>query len=178
MEVWKDIPGWEGLYQASSRGRIRSVDRSVLRACRWGGVKLRTYKGMLLKSLTNPDGYQYVGLSRGKSQCRFVHVLVAAAFIGPKPAGCVVSHRDGNPANNCIKNLRYATFSQNYLDSVQHGTAPLGIRNHNAKLDEDSVKWIREHGRGETLGRLAAKFGVCKYTIYRARKGLAWAHVG
>ena len=119
VEQWKPVHGYEGIYEVSSHGRVRSLDRTVTysdgRVCR--------LKGKALRTPPNQDGYPRANLSaQGKSQVRHVHALVAEAFIGPRPDGVDVCHGDGDPANNRLDNLRYGTRSENMLDAVRHGT--------------------------------------------------------
>ena len=120
LEQWKPVNGYEGIYEVSSQGRVRSVDRTVTysngRVCHLEGRVLRT-------PLSKRGGYPFVNLCiQGKCQVRTVHSLVAEAFIGPRPEGAEVCHNDGNPANNRVDNLRYGTSSDNALDKVRHGT--------------------------------------------------------
>lgn len=91
-EIWKDIPGHEGRLQASDFGRVRS---------------LRVLKARPRRNV----GYLSVGLSGTSSG--YVHDLVAKTFIGPKPPGFTVNHRDGNKVNNIPANLEYVTQGQN-----------------------------------------------------------------
>ena len=119
-ERWKPVNGYVGIYEVSSHGRVRSVDRAITRSD--GQVHRR--KGKLLRTpLSTGGGYPFLRLSaQGKTQVRTVHSLVAEAFIGPRPEGREVCHNDGNPANNRLDNLRYGTSSDNQLDKVRHGT--------------------------------------------------------
>lgn len=129
-ETWRPIPGFEGAYESSDCGRVRSLDRTVLHKT---GVKHRV-RGRILKPATSADGYQYLMLGVGKH--RRVHVLVLQAHTGPAPEGMEACHNDGDPANNVLANLRWDTRSQNLKDKRQHGTdhevnkthCPLGHR--------------------------------------------------
>jgi hypothetical protein len=103
-ETWKPVVGYEGLYEVSDRGRVRTVPR-------------------ILKPGTLNHGHLHVNLwINRKGKTRTVHRLVAAAFIGPCPDGQEVRHLDGNPTNNAVENLKYGTRSENLLDRVRHGT--------------------------------------------------------
>ena len=119
-EHWKPVNGYEGIYEVSSHGRVRSLDRVVTRS----DGKVYRYKGKVLsEGLSKRGGYRLVSLwDQGKGQTRHVHSLVAEAFIGTRPEGTEVCHNDGNPANNHLDNLRYGTPSENKLDQVLHGT--------------------------------------------------------
>lgn len=110
---WRDIPGFEGYYQASIYGQIRSVDRLV-KHCK-GKNGLRLIKGRMLKPQENKQTKYYtVMLSvNGYPKCFTVHSLVAAAFLGPVPENKVIDHIDGNRQNNIISNLRYVSSKEN-----------------------------------------------------------------
>ena len=127
-ERWKPVSGYEGLYEVSSHGRVRSLDRNVTRS----DGQVHRYKGKLLRTpLSTGGGYPFVRLSaQGKTQVRTVHSLVAEAFIGTRPEGMEVCHNDGNPANNRLDNLRYGTPSENELDKLRHGTHTNAAKRH------------------------------------------------
>lgn len=109
-ERWLPVPGYEGLYEISDLGRVRSLPR---RSCR----------GQVLKPSLSPLGYPRVHLNdRGRDRLRFIHLLVAESFIGPKPEGKQVRHLDGDSQNNRLSNLAYGTPSENVFDQVRHGT--------------------------------------------------------
>lgn len=117
-EEWRPVLGWPG-YEVSSKGRVRSVARTVIRS---DGLPHRV-KERVLKPARHPDGYMKVGLSnRGRKLTRPIHVLVATAFHGPCPDGMECRHLDGDAANNTATNLKWGTRSQNQMDRVQHGT--------------------------------------------------------
>lgn len=118
-EEWREIPGYEGFYEASNRGNIRSLPRE-LTAPR-GGTYIRA--GKVLKPWTLANGYLQVGLYReGKHKARTVHSLVLEAFAGPRPSGAEVCHNDGNKVNNNVDNLRWGSKSENAIDRTLHGT--------------------------------------------------------
>jgi hypothetical protein len=107
-EEWRPIPGWEGAYEASNLGRVRSLRGGH----RWGRVlkpHIRTTSG----------GYPQVSLGLNGTTC--VHVCVAGAFLGPRPPGHQVRHLDGDPLNNRVENLAWGTPSENQHDKIQHG---------------------------------------------------------
>lgn len=105
---YRQIPGWEGYYSAGNDGSIRS-DRFA-----------RT-----LRPAPDHKGYLNVSLCRGGvCTTKKVHVLVAAAFHGPRPDGMEVAHEDGVKVNCSVDNLRYKTASENVRDAIRHGTHP------------------------------------------------------
>lgn len=121
METWRDIPGWEGEYQVSDLGRVRSVDRITANGARRRGKTLSLNRAG--KYYSEGRGYWHVALSRdGKAHHFNVHTLVAAAFLGPRPDDAVVCHNDDDPFNNEATNLRYDTYGANLRDSVKAGT--------------------------------------------------------
>ena len=106
-ERWLPVPGYEGRYDVSDLGRGRS----------WVSPGRRT-QPRILKSSPTSAGYLAVSLTRGdgRKTTRTIHSLVAAAFLGPRPAGQEVRHLDGNPLNNTLGNLAYGTRSENRQD--------------------------------------------------------------
>lgn len=110
-EIWKSIKGYEGFYEVSNLGRIRSKDRFVKN--KWGGRHLR--KGVLLKQKTTKQGYLSVTLQKdGILKHLLVHRIVASKFIRIKTKDKIyVNHKDGNKLNNDVSNLEWVTASQN-----------------------------------------------------------------
>lgn len=121
-EVWRAVVDYEGWYEVSNQGRVRSVERSIPCVNRWGAY-MRRFPSVILAQAVSNQGYLRVNLSiQGMAGRRSLHVLVAQAFIGPRPPGLQVCHNDGDKANNTAGNLRYDTASANVRDCVKHGT--------------------------------------------------------
>jgi hypothetical protein len=121
-EEWRDIPGYEDMYQVSDLGRVRSLDRVVPQK---NGP--RKCKGRILKPAVNTTGYYHVMLGRGGSHrgsrnSHLVHALVVLAFIGPRPEGHDVRHGELGKLNNSASNLSYGTRTENNNDRWRDGT--------------------------------------------------------
>lgn len=107
--VWKDIVGYEGIYQVSNEGEVKSLYRIVDR----GLLPNRIQKERILKKSINAQGYYVVNLTKeGKQKVHTVHSLVAMCFIGDR-AGLDTNHIDSNRLNNCIDNLEYVSRREN-----------------------------------------------------------------
>ena len=122
MEKWKDIPGYEGKYQASTEGRIRSVDRLVRGKCHYTGKEFyRCMKGRILRpGRFCKSGHVSVVLGHDAIGSP-VHKLIMITFIGPIPDGMEVLHINGNPTDNRLSNLRYGSRTENILDVYRQG---------------------------------------------------------
>jgi hypothetical protein len=109
MEVWKSIKGYDGIYEVSNMGRVRSY----MKKDGWAGYKV-TDTPHLMSTIPNGNGYMYVTLSKGcKRENKYIHRLVAEAFIGDIPQGYVINHIDYDKANNQVGNLEIVTQRQN-----------------------------------------------------------------
>lgn len=118
-EVWRPVVGYEGAYEVSDQGRVRSLTREVYA----GRGRTRLHAGRVL-SVFDGDDYSKVRLKLdGSGSTKNVHSLVAEAFLGPCPADLEVCHGNGNRNDNRLVNLRYDTHSANALDRREHGTA-------------------------------------------------------
>lgn len=124
-ERWLPVVGWEGLYEVSDQGRVKSLARTAIRR----NDDARTpIAGRILKPGLQKTGYRMVNLhDAGQRTTRHVHRLVLDAFIGPLPDGFVSCHNNGHPGDNRLENLRYDTPSANNFDRVRHG------RDHNTQ---------------------------------------------
>ncbi|QLF83522.1 HNH endonuclease [Gordonia phage RedWattleHog] len=121
METWRSVPGYEGLYEVSDEGRVRSCARVVQASNR-----VMNYKEKLLRQNTDSGGYQQVCLcNHTKRKTYGVHTLVLLAFVGPKPEGTEARHYpDPDRSNNRLSNLSWATRSVNSRDKIEHGSHP------------------------------------------------------
>lgn len=119
-ETWKDIPGYEGLYQITEGGKVRNLDRKVK-------IYSKTFirKGRILKFHISCGGYYSLRLTgHDHHKCYFLHRLMAMTFI-PNPNGYkVVNHIDCNKLNNAISNLEWCTTAQNNQHSYDNGRNP------------------------------------------------------
>ena len=124
-EVWREIPGYEGYYEASTLGRIRSVSRDAIG--RWGTCQRRP---TILSQTPNSNGYMQVRFSiHGQKSKPLAHRLIATTFL-PNPDGLPqVNHKDGDKANNCAENLEWCTAS----DNAKHRVHVLGKQTGRAK---------------------------------------------
>lgn len=170
MEQWKDIIGFEGLYQISDLGR-------VLRKARMSsGPAVRPLYERLNNPTTNSKGYKQITLLKeGVRYTKLVHILVAEAFL-PNPLGLpYVAHRDDIGTNNVLDNLRWATPVQNWEDRRILGTDVSGERNGQAVLTWDKVRAIRKkRHEGTTLDDLVVIFGVSSSCIQNVVYNKTW----
>ena len=122
-EQWKPVVGYEGLYEVSDHGRVRSLDKEVKSAvCRKGS---RIRRGKILQPVRTPKGYLTAALYRNGKASRkrqYVHRLVLEAFTGPCPEGMECRHIDGDSQNNNHSNLQWSTHKENCQDKIDHGT--------------------------------------------------------
>lgn len=121
-ERWLPIAGYEGRYEVSDHGRVRSLDRWTHHK---NGTRQFIRGVMMALSPHHPDTpYPKVGLCKsGKQTSAAVHRLVLEAFVGPCPPGMEACHKDGDHTNSSLDNLRWDTHRENWRDSVRHGTA-------------------------------------------------------
>jgi len=142
-ETWRPIAGYEGLYEVSDLGHVRSLPRKTASGMRGGKI--------LKPAARNKYGHVRVSLHvNGRSTLRQVHQLVAEAFLDPCPPGMEPRHGDGDPGNNAAANLSYGTKSDNCLDSVRHGTHRNARKTHCAQGHEFTPEntYPRNGGRG------------------------------
>lgn len=118
-ETWKAVNGYEGLYEVSDEGRVRSLDRIIDTE---SGYK-RPFKGRVLKPGKSPGGYLQVNLRKsGRSKSEAIHRMVCRAFNGSNPEDKPwVLHTDGNKENNRPENLRWGTPKENTEDTIRAG---------------------------------------------------------
>ena len=171
---WKPVVGYEGQYEVSDCGRVRSLDRTIACVGRWGKKEVRSYKGQILKSGIGSHGCPVVSLC--KSESKLVHRLMLEAFVGPCPDGMESCHNNGIRSDCRLENIRWDTISANQMDKVGHGTSNRGERQGNSKLTEWDIRWIKrfqEHGFA-TQSYLAEIFNVSMPTMSDIKSGRRW----
>lgn len=169
-EEWRPIPGYQA-YEASSHGRVRSVDRVVPAGP--GGKGRHAVKGVILSQRETPKGHLHVKLYQDNmGRAVGVHRLVCHAFHGDPPTPKhQAAHRDGNPKNNHYDNLYWATQSQNLLDSVRHGTHWFAKRTHcnyGHEFTEENTYWRK--GTNSRACRACARARAPYYNARRSRR--------
>lgn len=170
-EIWKDIKGYEGLYQVSNLGRVRSLDRK-----RWDGRKWCKCKGRTLVGRPTKMGYLRVGLGRGVD-C-YIHRLVAQAFLVNTNNKSQINHKDGNKRNNSVNNLEWCSNSENMAHAAKKRLMRSGELHSNHKLTKDAVSYIRNkyqrYSREFNLSTLGRLFNVCPESVRRVVLGESW----
>ncbi len=175
-EDWRSIVGFEGVYEVSISGRVRRVLQSS--GTQAGRVVRPQYR--------DPQGYPCVVLYRSqKARCCFLHHLVAEAFIGPRPLGKEINHKDGNKRNPNVMNLEYVSPSQNRKHAVDTGLLYVpperrarGEKIGVSKLDLGKIKAIlKDHAEGVYVVTLARRYGVSRQTIWKITSRRTWKEV-
>ena len=146
---WRPVVGYEGSYEVSTRGRVRSLDRVLHDGHKWRGRELKLVSRMAHDGTPRVQVTLHLG---GRQRTRLVHHLVLESFIGPRPEGMEACHWDGDASNNCLNNLRWDTHVENEHDKVRHGThnntakthCPHG---HALKSPNLVIGELRKHGR-------------------------------
>lgn len=164
-EVWKPVVGFEGVYEVSNMGRVRSLDRLTTQRAKGGGTCERYRKGVLLRPGKATAGHLTVALGRGNS--RLVHHLVLEAFVGPKPPGLECRHLNGVENDNRLENLRWDTRGNNSRDKKWHRGAAT------YKLSPSDINVIKtELAKGVVGRRLAERFGVSESNVSCIKRGV------
>lgn len=161
---WRDIEGYEGLYQVSECGNVRRIA---------GGQGARVGE----KKLVDNGHYLKVTLSKNNKQAqRYVHTLVAHAFIGPCPEGLEVNHKDTNKRNNLFTNLEYVTPLQNTQHAIANGRwRHGGEHNGNSRLTAPQVEEIRAlDAQGVPRREVSMRYGIKRHTISQIVSGHRW----
>lgn len=175
-EEWRAVVGYEGLYEVSNVGRVRSLGRVAV--CKGGWTITKHPKAM--KIAIHHSGYAMVTLTDAlkNRKITLVHIIVAAAFIGTKDAGMQVNHKDGNKSNNYFGNLEYVTPSRNRFHAIQSLGVGVGERSGRTTLKEVEVHRMRRlRSEGVTMDALAELFHVCSATVSNIVTRKTWKHI-
>lgn len=158
-EIWKDITGYEGLYQVSNGGRILS---------------LRTNK--IMSSTKDSKGYYKITLSNNaKCKTLRVHRIIADAFINKINGKEFINHIDGDRANNSISNLEWVSKSENAL----HSYKTLKNKTHNRGFTDEKIKEIKQYLKDNPNTKacdLARKYNIRNYTAVRIKSNITYKH--
>ncbi len=169
LEIWKAIQGWDGLYEVSSLGAVRSRCRN-----RWHSSD----QFRVLHPRQDGQGYLKVFLhDKNRKRDRKVHQLVAEAFIGVRPTAADVNHKNGIKSDNRAANLEYVTRAENTKHAYDTGLTlgPRGTANGRSVLTEGDVVSIRAMRRnGLTLSWIAEYFGVSVSAVSHVTNGHTW----
>lgn len=167
-EIWKDIEGYEGEYQVSNFGNVRSLNRIKV----YSDGRISNLKGKELRQ-GNKNGYRFVNL--GSNNSVMVHTLVAKAFIGDRPDKMDICHNNGIKSDNRVENLRYATRSENNLD----GYVLRGYICKNQILTPELVLEIKDKLKnGVSYKTLSKEYGASKSAIGAINRGELYKWVG
>lgn len=167
-EEWRPVVGYEGHYDVSSHGRVRSL--------KWGKTRIRKV------SRHESDGHRFLMLSKGSCRRQFVVArLVLLAFVGPPPSPKhVACHDKGGNRNDYLWRLRWDTVAENNRDTVRHGTyrTRRGRDAPSAKLDDVKVLTIlRRLAAGESQNVLAGEYGLTQGNLSRIKNCETWTHI-
>ena len=142
-EEWKDIPGYEGIYQVSNMGNVRSLDRKKIQMSRYGTPMEKLYRGELMTPTGNGTGYLIIGLAKdGKRKNYYVHRLVADAFIPNPELYEQVNHKDFDKQNNAAVNLEW--ISQ--VENIRYSRANMEKPKASAKQTSTGERYITKKG--------------------------------
>lgn len=162
-ETWKDVVGYEGFYQISNHGRIKSLARSG------SGTFIKNDK-FLVPTINNGKYIRKQLNKNGVGRCFFVHLLVAKAFIHNPENKPEINHKDGNKLNNHYSNLEWCTRQENMDHAMRTGLINMFGSNTNfAKFTDEQVLKIRKDfdGKTDTIHLIAQENKVCYNTIYK-----------
>ena len=167
MEIWKDIPGYDGSYQISNRGRVSSI----------GGRNGKTVANRIMRQKLS-NGYPQVVLRKNGRHTHYVHRLVAENFIANPASKREVNHIDGNKTNNDVSNLEWVTSSENQLHAYVSGLQGRGSRHGTAKLTEEQVHEIRARRKaGEGNRQIAETYDVSENLVSKICLRQIWTHI-
>ena len=163
-EIWRDVAGYEGKYQVSNEGRVKSLSREIHSSNQNGEFTWISIE-RILQPGKHDKGYHLSVVLHNPKRTQMVHQLVMLAFVGPPPKGMCVLHTNGDATDNRLENLRYDTQSENIYDVYRQGKAW-------KTLTVDDVGGIK-FGLwcGISCAELGRMFGVVHQAISKIKKG-------
>lgn len=175
MEIWVPIKGYDGIYEISNIGNVKSLPKKWVS----GHSTVRSHTGKIIKPTNNQHGYLYVSLSNGEFKKTFkIHRLVAMAFIPQIENKNIVNHKNGIKTDNSVDNLEWVNSSENMIHAVKTGlTNPRkGVKSNLSKLNDEIVKQIREiyFGKKITQKEIAVMYGINQSNVSHIIKGITW----
>lgn len=179
-ERWKNISGYEGLYQVSSLGRVKRLATTLTRPNRWRKDAKIKLKERIHKYHIAYNGYARVELSKnGKQKIFSMHRLVASAFIPNNENYPIVCHKDDNPLNNLVSNLFWGTQKDNMEDKCYKGRQATGSKSGNSVLTERQVIEIRKKYIPIKYGsvKIGKEYNVSSTNIHSIIKRKTWRHI-
>jgi hypothetical protein len=173
-ESWISIAGYQGLYDVSNIGNVRSIGRKVkYNHHATGETHFRNTKEKILKISTNKgNGYKYINLHHPITGVTTIsiHRLVAIHFINNKNADPCVNHIDGIKANNVVSNLEWCTHKENSIHSSKNNLTPKGENHYKSTLSDSDIFDIRRSKR--SIPALAKHYGVEYRSMWQIVKGI------
>jgi hypothetical protein len=176
QEIWKDIKGYEGCYQVSNYGRVKSLPRKI--NARWG--EGHNIKGRIMSQRLTHNGYLVCSLRNGNIQKTYkVHRLVGEVFVENGKNYPQINHKDGNKLNNKPTNLEWVTPKQNTKHAFDTNlrNPPKGKSHHNARLTEKDVLEIRKNQNGLTHRELSVLYNISSKYISELVTFKKWKHI-
>lgn len=168
-EIWKDIAGFEGWYQVSNMGRVRSLDREIVFNNGNSDHAIMIKKGKILSITKQTQGYSQVGLCKNGTQKSYrLNRLVAIAFIQNPMQKPEVNHIDGNKDNNRVDNLELVTSKENQQHAIKTGLADRSKKRKPILQIDKNGNVIAEF---DSIKQAAQKLGFSKGNICYACKG-------
>lgn len=173
-ERWLPVVGYEGFYEVSDHGRVRTVPRRV--PC--GENRTRSVPPRVLTPGFDGAYYHFTPVREGKQATKKLHHAVLEAFVGLRPQGTETRHLDGDPGNNALSNLCWGTKVENAADRISHGTQVRGEEHHNARATAATVRKIRKlYRQSFSQEEIAARVGLGQSAVSSILTGATWRHV-
>jgi hypothetical protein len=176
-EIWKDYAGFEEIYQVSTCGNVRSLDRVIIQS----NGRIKKIKGIEpMKTRINKFGYGYIALRlNGKYKMKTVHRMVAETFIHNVHNKPEVNHISGSKIDNRVQNLEWLTSSENQLHAYKNGLQKprRGADSNLNKIPEYRVRVIKKL-KGKIYQKIIANYyGIAQCTVSEIQTGFRWGHI-